>query len=140
MSTSAKDRTAALAQARERLLREHAALHTLLDRLRPGAAAAHELPALLSELHKALAKHFAHETYPSGYYEVIGACTTELLGDIRELSDEHFLLLATTQSLRERAERGAGNDVTFEHELAALLERLAAHEEHENQLVDRVLR
>ena len=139
MSTSANDGKVALAMARDELSHEHAAIRGLLDDLRAKAASPKDAKPLLSDLHRTLAKHFAHETYPGGFYEAIGACKTEFLGDLRVLVDEHFLLLSTTQSLRERAERGAADEDAFGQDITGLLERLASHEQREHQLVEKAL-
>ncbi len=136
MITSADDGKVAIARARDALEPEHVAVRGLLDTLHDHATTAKDTQRLLSELHKTLAKHFAHESYPGGFYDSIAAFRTELVVEIGGLVDEHFLLLSTTQSLRERAEKGEAGEARFRAELDTLIGRLLAHEKHELELVE----
>jgi hypothetical protein len=138
MSTT-RDGKAALVDARDALGREHDAIRRMLEGLRVEIAAAADARPLLSELHKALAKHFAHETYPGGFYDLLGSAAPSLGGEARALVDEHLVLLASTQALRERAERGEPAGQQFAGEIDALLARLADHERRETRLVESAL-
>ena len=139
MTSSADEGRAALEKARAELAKEHLALRALLDTLRVRVATPNQAHSVLSELHKTLAKHFAHETYPGGFYDGIRAARRELEDELAALVDEHFQLLATTQALRERAERGDAAGDGFSSEIRVLLERLSAHEQREREVVDRAL-
>ena len=128
----------AVARVRDELATEHEAIRDLVTRLRAPRRAPQEAFGLLEELHGNLAKHFAHEEFPGGFYETLGACTLEHGDDLRVLVDEHFLLLSAAQSLKERA-RGAGApDAPFDNEVGALVERIAAHERREHALADKL--
>jgi hypothetical protein len=139
MTDSRDDGKAALVKARDDLAREHAALGALLATVRERSAAPPDAAHLLSELHKALAKHFAHETYAGGFYDAVRGADPRLEPEIDALGEEHTRLLATTQALRERAERGEVDVGPFAAEIDALAGALGAHERRERALVDRAL-
>lgn len=131
-------REEALSRAREELAEEHRQLRFLITRLRE----AREVPGLLqalAELQSRLREHFAHEEFPNGLYETMGALAREHAAEVRELVDEHFLLLATLRGLADQARRHRdGPPDTLMREAAALAERLRSHEEKELELVERL--
>ena len=110
----------------DELAHEHATIRTIVDKLRQPQEAPKSALPLLDELHGTLASHFAHEEYPGGFYETLGACVPEHGEDLRILLDGHFLILSATQSLKERA-RGAAGD-SFDRDLLSLVDSISRHE------------
>lgn len=93
---------------------------------------------LLDALFDTLRRHFAHEEYPDGLYDRLGACTPEHRDELRELVDEHFNLLATLRGMIERAR--AGDRSRLADEARTLAERLREHETKEHALGARLVR
>jgi hypothetical protein len=127
----------AVARVRDELATEHDAIRALVARLRAPGKSQEEAAGLLDELHGRLAEHFAHEEYPGGFYETLGACTHEHGDDLRILVDDHFLLLSTARALRDRA-RGAGADASFDQEVSTLTDRISSHERREHALAEKL--
>ena len=96
-----------------------------------------KLPAMLRELHDLLVDHFAHEQFPGGLYEQLGAYGSQHHAQLRELIREHCSLLSAARALVEHAERPQA-DTRLLIEVAQLIELLRAHEIKEHRLVRRL--
>jgi hemerythrin len=131
---STQENRAAVAKVRDELTSEHAAVRALVERLRQPRATPEAAYGLLEELHGTLKSHFAHEEYPGGFYETMGACTAEHAEDLRVLVDQHYLILSAANSLKERARGATSPNEAFDRELRALTELIAGHERHEHKL------
>ena len=114
---------------------EHGHILEMLSGLRSGPAPG-ELQDLLESLHAALMAHFAHETYPDGFYQRMGACGPEHADELRVLVDEHFRMLASLWSIKERVRLGQTDVDADIDDFARLLER---HERKEHELVERLM-
>jgi hypothetical protein len=113
---------------------EHRELRGLVARLREARDVGELLPAL-ELLHPALSAHFAHEEFPGGLYEAMGALGAAHSSAVRELVDDHYLFLAAvrglTAAVRHHRE-GPIDDLL--RQAAALATRLRAHEDKESAL------
>lgn len=126
-----------LATIREELSGEHRDIHALAGSLAEATVA--EAGPLLDRLHDLLLRHFAHEEYPGGFYDALGACAPATRDDLRVLVDQHFLIVSKLQSLRERARRPDERaHPTFAVEKDALATLLREHERREMELVSRL--
>ncbi len=126
-----------LATVREELSGEHRDIEALAGQL--ASAAAREATPLLDRLHDLLLRHFAHEEYPGGFYDALGACAPAVRDDLRVLVDQHFLIVSKLQSLRERARRpDEAAHPSFAADMAGLSALLARHERHEMEMVHRL--
>jgi len=131
---STQDDRASVAKLRDDLAQEHASVRALVERLRQPRATPEAAYGLLDELHGTLKAHFAHEEYPGGFYEAMGACTAEHADDLRVLVDQHYLILSAASSLKERARGATQPSEAFDREVRALTELIAGHERHEHKL------
>lgn len=93
-----------------------------------------KLPAMLRELHDLLVDHFAHEQFPGGLYEQLGAYGSQHHAELRELIREHCSVLSAARALVEHAERPQA-DTRLLCEVAQLIEVLRTHEIKEHRLV-----
>lgn len=93
-----------------------------------------KLPSMLRELHDLLAEHFAHEQFPGGLYEQLGAYGSQHHGELKTLIREHCSLLSAARALVEHAERPQA-DTRVLDEVVGMLEKLRAHEIKEHRLV-----
>jgi hypothetical protein len=134
MSQTSSQHDNPLTRARAELEEEHRGLRGLVGQLReaadPTAAA-----AILDELHGKLKAHFEHEEFPGGLYASMGALGPRHAEEIRDLVDQHFLLLAAVRGLADQARR-APADATPEilHDAVAISDRLRVHEDKEHRL------
>jgi hypothetical protein len=137
-ATMAREDARGLEQARHELAAEHRGLAELMTRVRQ-AQEAGTLATVLEELHGRLKEHFAHEEFPGGLYQSMGALAPEYAPAIRDLVDEHFQVLASIRSLTAKA-RGPWPSSAAEllGEVAALIDRLSAHEAKEMRLAGRI--
>jgi hypothetical protein len=127
---------AALDRARAALVDEHGALRAIVSRLREARDPAGQC-AVLDELHAALKEHFAHEEFPGGLYQTLGALAREHAAEVRGLVDEHFQLLAAVRGLADEARRpAAGAAGGLRAQALAIADRLRAHEEKEHALAE----
>lgn len=131
-----QENRAAVAKVREELSAEHTTVRALVGKLREPHGTPHDKFAVLEDLHGTLAKHFAHEEHPGGFYETMGACTAEHAEDLRVLVDQHFRILSAAQSLKERAREGLAPSQDFDADLTVLVETIAGHERREHELTD----
>jgi len=129
-----------LAAAEAALEAEHLALRGLVGRLReaPDAGTA---AGILDELHGKLKAHFEHEEFPDGLYASMGALGPRHAAQIRELVDQHFLLLASVRGLADQARRAApAATPQILRDAAAIADQLRAHEESEHRLARTIAR
>lgn len=99
-----------------------------------------ELPTLLEELHRLLIDHFAHEQFPGGLYEVLGAFDSAHHEELRTLVREHCELLSLTRGVLERSRAaGAADAAALRREVDAMIARLREHEQKEHALAHKLL-
>ena len=114
---------------------EHTDLMELVLRIEETREPA-ELATLLSDLHTALRTHFSHETRPGGFYETLGASSTEYSDQLRILSDEHTRILSMLSAIEDQVRQGESNIV---RELSILVDLLHKHERQEYDLAEQLL-
>lgn len=118
---------------------EHHRVLALVKRVRE----AQELDALvplLDELHDLLMNHFAHEQYPGGFYDAIGAKGPDHAETVSDLIEDHNEMLSRLRNLVERARaRGPSATEGMREEALAVVDRLQVHEEKEHKLAQEVL-
>lgn len=121
-------------QAADDLKDEHKHLRSMLDRLADAPDLA-TLRQALEEVHPKLHEHFAHEEYPGGFYDRMGACSGEFRNEVRALVDQHYRFLALIRDLSSRA-KDAGEDEVAElqREAQDLVKLLHEHEVVEHEL------
>lgn len=124
-------------QALMELKNEHAEILGHVQAMLDAPDTAALLP-ILETLHGVLMRHFAHEEYPDGLYHSMGALTSEHRKDLRELVDDHFVILSTLRGMIERAK--LQRTETLAADVQALSERLRAHETHEHALAASLIR
>ncbi len=112
---------------------EHRTIDALLRRL-GYATARHELVELLDTLHGALHGHFAHEEYPGGLYQRLGALGEQNQAEVRKLVDEHFRMLAAVRGMSTRVKHDDEPLDVFQAEIAKLVTWLEDHETREHRL------
>ena len=132
MTEDTKSREDAVRQAAQELREEHAQIMALVKTIEEGKDVA-AISGQLETLHEVLLKHFAHEEYPKGLYDVMGACTAEHRDELRVLVDQHFSILSNLRGLVERS-RGDAAPETVLTEARALAESLREHETLEHKL------
>lgn len=118
---------------------EHAELMALVARIDAHPRLPGLLP-LLESLHEMLIHHFAHEQFPGGLYESLGAYGSEHHEEIRALVGEHCAILSEVRGLLENtraAGPAAGPDLLARRD--AVLALVRAHEGREHRLADRLL-
>jgi len=120
------------------LAEEHREIMALVSRIE-ARGQSEELAPLLKALHDRLADHFAHEQFPGGLYEAMGASGPEHHEDLKVLVREHCTLLSTARGLVERARSvtSAGRDALL-LEVGAMIAALRAHEEREHRLASKL--
>lgn len=96
-------------------------------------------PALLvkrlEELHTLLVNHFAREQFPGGLYESMGAFGSRWHGDLRELIQDHCLILSEARAILERARDAApAARSELQSDVISLIEQLSEHERKEHRL------
>lgn len=135
-----EDRHENAARTAEDLTEEHRHIHDLVTRLQEAGSREAAVP-VLDELHGVLVRHFAHEQYPGGFYETLGACTPVYRDDLRVLIDQHFVIISAVEGLRQRARRAVDAEwPALRTESLAIVDELGAHEARERDLVSRLLR
>ena len=115
------------------LAAEHRRLMALIALIEAERSLA-KLPPMLRDLHDLLVDHFAHEQFPGGLYERLGAYGSQHHEDLRVLIREHCGVLSAARALVERSELPQGDDARLLDEVAQLLEALRAHELKEHRL------
>lgn len=133
------DRRAQLELAHSQLSDEHRTIMALVGRLKRNAHDA-ELEPLLEELHKNLVNHFAHEQFPGGLYESMGAYGSAYHNDLRVLIGEHCTILSAVRGLLEKVRLcGARTQPGLHEDVADVVAWLEAHEHKEHKLADKLL-
>jgi len=135
----------ATAQAREKfrhahdaLAEEHAQIMALLDVLQDAPDPSRRVK-LLEELHTRLVKHFAHEQFPGGIYESMGAFGPRWHEDLRELIRDHCLILSEARAVLERARVSTPHTQdAIQAAVIALIKQLSTHERKEHHLAERL--
>jgi len=88
-----------------------------------------------------LIKHFAHEQFPGGLYESLGAYGPEYHDDLRVLVNEHCWILSSVRGVLERARlANEDNAADILRDVASIVQRLHEHEHKERELAEKVLR
>jgi hypothetical protein len=128
-----------IATAHHALRDDHERLHALLARLRerPGRE---KLAALLHELPERLAEHFRREELPGGLYDVVGISIPEARGQVAQLIDDHFRLVAVARDLAAAALAPGVATSSLQEQAARVADYLADHERRELELVRASLR
>lgn len=120
------------------LAEEHAQIMALLDVLK-GAPDPSELVRPLEELHPLLVNHFAHEQFPGGLYESMGAFGSNWHEDLRILIRDHCLILSEAGGILERARSSTlDTQEALWADVTALVEHLWEHERKEHNLAKRL--
>ena len=130
----------------EELNDDHKQIMTLVDELivPHTPRTTDELAALLKELQNSLLGHFSHEQSPGGFYDYLGACSSDHRRELRLLLNEHLSMLSTIHALTHRAlssdTKHASDAVALElyHGATDLSVCLFEHELKENTLVNRL--
>lgn len=125
-------------QAHAALAEEHAQIIALLNDLthNPDQSL---LVSRLKRLHTLLVNHFAHEQFPGGLYESMGAFGSCCHDDLRELIREHCLILSEARAVLERAQTMAPDALDeLNNDVMALSELLFRHEHKEHRLAERL--
>jgi hypothetical protein len=127
-----------IAQAHHALRDEHERLLELVARLRMGPVRP-ELEALLRDLPGLLAAHFRREEEPGGLYDVVGVSLGDARGELGQLVDDHFRLVASARNLAEQAlEPGVPTQTLLDAALR-VADYLVDHERREYELVRALL-
>jgi hypothetical protein len=93
----------------------------------------------LEQLHTLLVNHFAHEQFPGGLYETMGAFGSAWHDDLRELIRDHCLILSAARGTLERARTSTPHTQhTLRADVLALVEQLYEHEQKEHALARRL--
>ena len=87
-----------------------------------------QLVPMLEELHALLINHFAHEQFPGGLYESLGAYGSTHHDELRVLVNEHCIILSSVRGVLERA-RLANETQASEilNEVAAVINRITSY-------------
>jgi len=127
---------ASIEEAEAALVAEHGRLGELVRRL-DAAEDAEALAPLLADLHGALHEHFAHEEYPGGLYERVGACSATFRHRVRALVDDHYQILAKVYGLSRTAVTAKGPDLPeLQRSVGDVVAWLKRHEALEHELFE----
>ena len=141
MTTPQAAATTGLQQAYSELAFEHKMILALVKRVQETRDTPTLVP-LLDELHDLLMNHFAHEQYPGGFYDAMGATGSgEHQRQLEELLEDHNYMLSTLRDVLDRAhapDLGEGEGLL--KEVSAVVERLHQHERKEHALAEALLR
>jgi len=129
-------RSRSLADVHTQLADEHRRIMRLAAYIEQGPAH-DELPELLKTLHDLLVDHFAHEQFPGGLYECLGAWDPRYHDQLRVLVREHCEVLSRARALVERA-RLAPDAPSLRGEALDLVAALREHETREHRLVEAI--
>jgi hypothetical protein len=121
------------------LATEHKELMSLIAEVEAFDSAAGIEP-VLQRLHELLIRHFAHEQFPDGLYERMGAYGSKWHPQLRTLIQDHCLILSGVRAMTERASRpGADDDPSFMSDLAEVVAHLRRHEQLEHELAESLM-
>lgn len=123
-----------IAQAHRALRDDHERLLELVARLRTGPARS-ELEAILGELPELLASHFRREEGRGGLYEAVGVSLGDARGELGQLVDDHYRLVASARNLAEQAREPSMPTQALLDEARRVADYLADHERREYELV-----
>jgi malate synthase A len=126
--------THAADQVKAALVEDHGRLEGLVARVRD-ARDAGALGAALSELHRLLTEHFAHEEHAKGFYGLLQASSPSYRAEVARMIDEHKEMLAAAKALVDQA-KGPSAVSDLAREAAALSARLLDHEARETRLAE----
>lgn len=122
------------------LAEEHQEIMNLVHRLEQHRSLVQLVP-LLEELHALLINHFAHEQFPGGLYESLGAYGSAHHEDLRVLVNEHCVILSSVRGVLERARlANETQSAQILNEVAAVIASLHQHEHKEHRLAEKLLR
>ena len=118
---------------------EHREIMGLVDSIRAERQVG-ALPRMLEELHRLLIDHFAHEQFPGGLYERMGARASANEELLKELVREHCTILSDVRGLLERSQLVIDADAegAFLSQVQSTTQTLLDHEQKEHRLVERV--
>lgn len=121
------------------LAEEHQEIMGLVHRLEQHRSLVQLVP-MLEQLHALLINHFAHEQFPGGLYESLGAYGREYHEELQVLVNEHCVILSSVRGVLERA-RLANETQAAEilDEVAAVIKSLHQHEHKEHTLAEKLL-
>ena len=122
------------------LAEEHRDIMSLVHRLEQHRSLVQLVP-MLEQLHALLINHFAHEQFPGGLYESLGAYGSAYHDELRVLVNEHCTILSSVRGVLERA-RLANETQAAEilNEVATVIKSLHQHEHREHTLAEKLLR
>jgi malate synthase A len=126
--------THAAEQVKAALQDDHSRLEALVQRVRE-ARETGALGAALSELHRMLTEHFAHEEHQKGFYGLLQARSPEYRAQLLMMIDEHREMLAQAKALVDRA-KGNATASDLARDAAILTSRLLDHEAREGRLAE----
>jgi len=128
-----------IAAAHEALRDDHERLRALLGRLR-AQPEREELTAMLHELPELLAEHFRREELPGGLYDAVGVSIPNARGQVAQLIDDHFRLVAVARDLAAAALLANVATHSLREQALRVADYLADHEQREYELVRSALR
>ena len=131
-------RSRSLEEVHAEMADEHRQIMELVKRIESQGSLA-GLPPMLRDLHDMLVDHFAHEQFPGGLYECMGARSPEHHEDLKVLVRDHCTVLSTARGLVERSRTvDLHGGVKLLQEVAELLQMLRDHETREHRLVEKL--
>ena len=125
------------AEVRAELAEEHRRVMALIARIEAPCDDA-ELPELLKSLHDLLVNHFAHEQFPGGLYESMGAHGPEHHDTLKVLVREHCEILSAARALVERVRAPDAATGGLRGEVSEVVTMLRRHETREHELAQRL--
>ncbi len=133
-------RTRSLKEVHAEMADEHREIMTLVSDIEAPCADA-DLVGLLETLHRRLVDHFAHEQFPGGLYECMGATDASYQDELEVLVREHCELLSRSSVLAHRARAGTPREGrALRDDVAGLVEGLRDHELREHRLAETIER
>lgn len=124
-----------LSEARDQVLVEHREILMSAQRL-GGSPDLPELLRRLEEFRALLTPHFQEEEKPDGFFDLIRTRSGRHLGRVRDLENEHRILVAAVDGLTARAQEClAGPVAEILRQAGDLARRLSEHEARENALL-----
>jgi hypothetical protein len=119
---------------------EHREIMSVVQRLEQHRSLVQLVP-MLEELHALLINHFAHEQFPGGLYESLGAYGSAHHEELRVLVNEHCVILSSVRGVLERARlANEAQAAQILNEVAAVIASLHQHEHKEHRLAENLLR
>jgi hypothetical protein len=118
---------------------EHHEIMSVVERLEQRHSLAQLVP-MLEELHALLINHFAHEQFPGGLYESLGAYGSAHHEDLRVSVNEHCVILSSVRGVLERARLANETQAAqILNEVAAAIKSVHQHEHKEHRLTEKLL-